>query len=92
MIDSDFDNELLNMDSEDRQTRRNISGLRIRDARRELGLSQGELSQRLEDAGLPLSQGLISRVEIGTRVVPDYELKYFAMVFEKPVHWFLQDD
>lgn len=88
-----LDEDLLELEGpvESCRARRNISGPRIREARREMGMSQEELSQRLQQAGLALSQGLISRVEIGTRVVLDYELKYFSIVFDKPLHWFLQD-
>ena len=56
----------------------NASGRHIRKRREELGMSQEELAGKLQLAGLPISQKAISRIENGERVVPDFELLYFA--------------
>lgn len=36
-------------------------------------------------AGLNLNQKAVSRIETGDRVVPDFELNYFATVLDVPV-------
>lgn len=69
----------------------NMSGEHIREQREEMGLSQEGLAGKLQLLGLEISQNAISRIERGLRVVPDYELKYFARVFNKPVEWFLEE-
>ena len=60
--------------------KKNISGRRIRQARRRLSLSQADLAARLQVEGVQIERDSISRIEIGTRFVPDYELLFFAKV------------
>ena len=67
----------------------NCSGARICDRRKELKLSQEQLAAKLQLAGLEISQRAISRVENGLRVVPDFELKYFADALEVSPLWLL---
>lgn len=45
-----------------------------------LYISNKELAARIQIAGIPLERDSISRVEIGTRFVADFELKVFAEV------------
>ena len=63
----------------------NVSGVRIRQRREELKLSQEQLSARLQLLGLELNQKVISRVETGLRVVPDFELEYYARALDTNV-------
>ncbi len=63
----------------------NISGNKIKQLREENKLSQEQLAAGLQLKGLNLNQKAISRIETGERVVPDYELLYFAEIFEVPV-------
>lgn len=42
-------------------------------------------------AGITIERDSISRMEIGTRFVTDYELKIFAKVFNADVVWLLAD-
>ena len=63
----------------------NISGVKIRELREFSNLSQEQLAAKLQLAGLNLNQKAISRIETGERVVPDYELLFFAKVFNVTV-------
>ena len=63
----------------------NASGSKIRELREAMGLSQEQLAAKLQLAGLNLNQKAVSRIETGDRVVPDYELPYFAQVLRVPV-------
>lgn len=56
----------------------NSCGERIKELRQTLGISQNDLAVKLQLVGLGITQKTISRLETGDRVVPDYELKYFA--------------
>lgn len=67
----------------------NACGERIRDLRCTLGISQNALAVKLQLIGLGITQKTISRIETGDRVVPDYELKYFAEVLGVSVGFLL---
>lgn len=58
--------------------KKNISGERIREARIKMHLSQKALAVRLKLEGVELERDCISRIEIGTRFVADYEIKMIA--------------
>jgi len=70
--------------------RRNVSGERIRLARLELRISQQMLAARVQLQGVILEQDAISRIENGTRMVQDYELRAFATQLRKSVDWLLE--
>ena len=55
--------------------RKNLCGERIRAARVKKRITQEDLAARLQVEGITLERDCISRIEIGTRVVADYELK-----------------
>ena len=74
------------------QGRSNLAGRRIQQAREEAGLSQEQLAARMQLLGIELGQNAVSRIERGLRVVPDFELKWFAVCFQKPVEWFLAEE
>lgn len=69
--------------------KKNISGDRIREARIKLRLSQKALAVRLKLEGVELERDSISRIEIGTRFVADYEIKMLAKVLNTSVTWLL---
>ena len=54
--------------------RKNICGKRIKEARKSQGLSQEMLAAQLQVEGINIERDSISRIEIGTRFVADYEL------------------
>lgn len=69
--------------------KKNISGDRIREARIKLRLSQKAFAVRLKLEGVELERDSISRIEIGTRFVADYEIKMLAKVLNTSVTWLL---
>ncbi|MBQ7411615.1 MAG: helix-turn-helix transcriptional regulator [Clostridia bacterium] len=54
--------------------KKNICGKRIKEARKRAGLTQDNLAARLQLEGVILERDSVSRIEIGTRFVADYEL------------------
>ena len=66
---------------------KNICGQRIKEARKSLGLTQDELAARLQVSGVNMERDSISRIEIGTRFVADYELLVFCKILNvSPEH------
>ena len=59
--------------------KKNICGERIREARLKQRLSQSDLAARVQVEGVIMERDSISRVEIGTRFVPDYEIPIFFL-------------
>ncbi len=53
---------------------KNICGARVKEARKRLKLSQENLAARLQLEGVVIERGSVSRIEIGTRFVADYEI------------------
>ena len=60
--------------------KKNICGERIRSARKAANLSQQELAAKLQVEGINLERDSISRIEIGTRFVADFELKVLCKI------------
>ena len=60
----------------------NICGGNIKSKRKQLGISQRELADKLQIAGLDLDKNAIQRIECGKRFVTDIEIKYFSTVLE----------
>ena len=69
--------------------RKNISGERIREARLKKRLTQQDLAARVQVEGVIIERDSISRVEIGTRFIPDYEIPVFARVLGVSALWLL---
>ena len=61
---------------------KNISGTRIKEARKKLKLSQEELAARLQVEGVNIERDSVSRIEIGTRFVADYELLILSQILK----------
>ena len=72
--------------------KKNLCGNRIREARLRQRLSQYDLAARLQPQGILIEQDSISRIEIGTRFVADYEVKVLAKVLNVPLEWLLEED
>lgn len=72
--------------------KKNICGDRIRQARALRRISQSELAARMQVEGITIERDSISRIEIGTRFVTDYELKIFAKVLKVNIMWLISDD
>ena len=70
----------------------NRSGARIRQARKAKGLSQQQLVIKLQLLGLEVTQKTVSRIETGDRVLPDYELPFYAQALEVSILWLLNEE
>ena len=67
--------------------RRNISGERVRERRLKLRLSQAALAAKVQTEGVILEQDALSRIEMGSRLVQDYELRALAAVLGVTTDW-----
>ena len=72
--------------------RKNLCGKRIHEARVLKRMSQETLAAKLQLNGIIIERDSISRIEIGTRFVPDYELPVFARVLDVSIEWLLEID
>ena len=64
----------------DNETAVNVTGSNIRKLRKKAGLSQRQLSERMELEAVYTCRGSISRIENGQRAVTDIELAAIAKV------------
>jgi transcriptional regulator with XRE-family HTH domain len=62
--------------------RNNICGIRVASLRKMMGMSQRELAETLQLAGLDLDKNAIQRIEAGKRFVTDIELVHIAKTFK----------
>lgn len=69
--------------------KKNICGDRIRLARLGKRLSQTDLASMLQLQGVPAERDIISRMEMGDRLVTDYEVVTIAEVLDVSVVWLL---
>ncbi len=69
--------------------KKNICGDRVHEARCKLRLTQSDLAAKLQIAGIIIERDSISRIEIGTRFVADYELRALANILKVTVNWLL---
>ena len=60
--------------------RRNVSGERVRQMRTKKRMTQADLAAKVQTTGVILEQDAISRIESGSRMVQDYELRALAEV------------
>lgn len=76
----------------DYKGKKNISGDRIHEARCKLRLTQSDLAAQLQVNGIIIERDSISRIEIGTRFVADYELREIAKILKVSVAWLLDEE
>ena len=69
--------------------KKNICGQKIHEARRCLHMTQSDFAARLQVEGIIIERDSISRIEIGTRFVADYELREIAKILNVSVDWLL---
>ncbi len=62
--------------------KKNICGERVKEARKRLNLSQENLAAKLQIEGVIIERDSVSRLEIGTRFVADYELLALCKVLQ----------
>lgn len=72
--------------------KKNLCGERVREARLKQRLSQFDLAARLQIEGVTMERDSVSRIEIGTRFVTDYELLILSRVLGVPVTWLLGEE
>ena len=65
--------------------RNNICGEQIAIFRKEMHISQRELADRLQLAGLDVDKNAVQRMESGQRFITDIELSYIAAVLGKSI-------
>ena len=60
---------------------KNLISQRLIELRREKGLSQRDLAEKLQLAGYDMDKNVITRIETNKRYVPDLELKALSEIF-----------
>lgn len=69
----------------------NASGAVIREIREKRQITQDQLAAKMQIEGMQITQKQISRIETGSRVVADFELKVFAKVLGVSVERLLEE-
>ena len=69
--------------------KKNICGDRVHEARRKCRMTQSDLAAKLQVAGIIMERDSVSRIEIGTRFVADYELRELSKILGVSVGWLL---
>ncbi len=69
--------------------KKNVCGERVHEARCKSRMSQADLAARLQIKGITIERDSISRIEIGTRFVADYELMVLSEILGVSVEWLL---
>lgn len=65
--------------------RNNITGIKMKELRLALKISQRELSDRLQVVGLDIDKNAVQRIESGQRFVTDIEILTIAKCFNATV-------
>lgn len=72
--------------------KKNICGDKVHEARTRQRITQVDLAARLQICGAIIERDSISRIEIGTRFVADYELMILAKCLNVSPLWLLGVD
>ena len=79
--------------------RKNLCGEKIKLARtkkritqRDLAARQEDLAAKIQTLGVNIERDSISRIEIGTRFVTDYELKILAKTLDVSMEWLTDEE
>lgn len=72
--------------------RKNLCGNRVKEARARLKITQEDLAARLQVEGITMERDSVSRIEIGTRFVTDYELVVLARVLNVSLEWLTEQN
>lgn len=77
----------------DYKGQKNLCGDRVKEARARRKITQEDLAARLQIEGVTMERDSVSRIEIGTRFVTDYELVVLSRVLGVSMEWLTgQDD
>ena len=71
---------------------KNLCGNRVKEARARLNITQTDLAARLQVAGITMERDSVSRIEIGTRFVTDYELAVLAKILGVSMEWLTENE
>lgn len=69
--------------------KKNIVGERVKAKREDKEMTQEELAHAMQREGVIIEQKAISRIELGQRLVPDYELLVLSKVLGVSLEWLL---
>lgn len=69
--------------------RKNLCGRKVYEARCKLRMTQSDLAAKLQLAGITIERDSISRIEIGTRFVTDYEIRELSRILKVNIEWLL---
>ena len=69
--------------------KKNICGNRVHEARCRQRMTQSDLAAKLQIAGIIIERDSISRIEIGTRFVADFELRILSEILGVSVNFLL---
>ncbi len=72
------------------ENKNNICGGNVAFFRKEMKISQRELAERLQIAGLDVDKNAVQRIESGQRFVTDIELVFLCEVLNKTLSELLQ--
>lgn len=72
--------------------RNNIAGIKIKELRKGLKISQRELADRLSIVGLDIDKNAVQRIEAGDRFVTDIEIIALARCFNVTINMLLGID
>lgn len=76
----------------DYKGRKNLCGNRVKEASARLNITQTDLAARLQVAGITMERDSVSRIEIGTRFVTDYELAVLAKILGVSMEWLTENE
>ena len=71
--------------------RKNIVGLRVREARTKAKFTQAKLAAELQLMGIRIDRSMVAKIESGIRPVSDIEIIAIAKVLGVSIHWFFED-
>ena len=72
--------------------RNNITGVRMKEIRKSLKISQRELSDRLKVVGLNIDKNAVQRIEAGDRFVTGIEIIAISRCFNVTIEYLLRID
>ena len=73
----------------DYEGQKNVCGSRVKLARKKLKLTQSDLAAQLQTRNINIERDSVSRIEIGTRFVTDYEIVVLSQILNVSVEWLL---
>ena len=76
----------------DYKGRKNLCGNSVKEARARMNITQTDLAARLQVAGITMERDSVSRIEIGTRFVTDYELAVLAKILGVSMEWLTENE